>query len=144
MATGAFLGIYYFEGYAHSPRHGCEVAVSLHLRFGIGQPYAAVTMVVADRVFRIISQLFVKRDGVRFQPNHRLVHPEIRHLRRRMPGGAGSQFVPFDQDDVGPAFLCQMVERRTSGNSPAHDDNFGARFHDPSPSSYARDRGAIL
>ena len=63
------------------------------------------------------------------EANHRLVHPEIRHLCCRVPGRARCQLVAFDKNNVAPAFLGQMVQGRAASDSAANDDDTSVRFH---------------
>ena len=63
-------------------------------------------VVIVDWIVGIFRHFLVKIDGVGLETNHGLVGAEIRHLGSRMPGGARGQFVPFDHDAVGDAFLC--------------------------------------
>ena len=83
---------------------------ALHLRLGVGQTDAAITVVIVDRIIRIFRQLFVEIDGVGLEPDHRLARAEIRYLGRRMPSGSARQFVAFHQDDIGPSLLCEVEE----------------------------------
>ena len=50
-----------------------------------------------------------------------------------MPRCARCQFVAFDQDNIGPTFLRQVIQRRTASNPAPDNNNFGARFHMSSP-----------
>ena len=103
--------------------------IAVHLRLGIGQPDAAVAVVIANGIFRIVTQFFIEGDRMRFQPYHRLVHAKIRHLCCRMPCGARGQLVPFDQHHVAPALSRQVIEGRTACDASADDNDTGARFH---------------
>lgn len=105
------------------------MAIPLHLRLGICQSNTAVGMVIVNGIFRILGQLFIQINRMRLKPHHSLVHAEICHLRRRMPGRATGQLIAFDQNDVVPAFLSEMVERRTASDSAADNHNFGTGFH---------------
>ena len=133
MTARAFCRIDHLEIDSHASRHGCEVAVALHLRLGICQPDSTVAVVIPDRVVRIVPQFLVEFDGVAFQPDHGLVHAEIRDLRGGVPGRATGQLVSFDQNHIAPAFLGQMIEGRASGDAASYHDGFGSAFHgDPS------------
>ena len=105
MAPRTFPGINHLEMHIHSARHGCKVTITLHLFFGVGQPDAAIAVMVVDRILRILSQLPVEIDRVGFQPHHRLIHPEIRHLRSRVPGRSAGKLVPLNQNNIAPPFL---------------------------------------
>jgi hypothetical protein len=129
MPAGAFFGVYDLEVNVHPACHRGKMAISLHLFFGVGQPDAAVAVVIVDRIIRIIRQLFVQADRMRFQADHRLVHPEIRYLRRRVPRRAAGQLVALDEYDVAPAFAGEVVKSGATGDAPADNDDFGARFH---------------
>ena len=110
MAARTFLGVQHFKLDAHAPRHGGKVAVAVHLGLGVGQPYATVAVVIPYGVVGIIAQLFVEVDRVRFQADHRLVHPKIRDLCGRVPCGARGQLVPLHQHNIAPALLGQVIE----------------------------------
>ena len=129
MPPRAFCGIDHLEMHIHPARHRGEMAIALHLRLGIGQPDATIAMMIIDRIVGILCQFLVEVDRMRLQPDHRLVHSEIRHLRCRMPRGARGQLIPLNQDDIGPAFLRQMIEGRTARNPAANDNNAYLRFH---------------
>ena len=126
MTAGAFFGVDNLEMHIHPACHRCEMAIALHLRFGISQADTAVTMVVVDRVSGVFRQFFIKIDRVGFQPHHSLVHPEVRHLSRRVPSGATGQFIALDQNNICPAFLRQMIECRASGDTATDNHNFCA------------------
>ena len=64
VTAGAFLCVNDLKFHIHSTRHGRKVAISLHLRFGIGKAYAPITMVIIDRILWVFCQLFVERDGM--------------------------------------------------------------------------------
>ena len=114
MTTGAFFGVNHLKINAHAPRHGGEVAITFHLGFGIGKTDATISVMVIDRIIRIGSQLAIERDGMTFQPDHGLIHAEIRDLCGRVPGGARCQLVTFNQHNIRPAFTGQMIEGRTA------------------------------
>ena len=54
---------------------------------------------------------------------------EERQQARRMPGRAGGQLLALDQDDIGPALLGQVVERRDADHAAADDDRAGVALH---------------
>ena len=110
MAARALFGVNHLKLNTHAARHGREVAIPLHLFFGVGQTYPAIAMVIPHRVFGIISQFFVKGDGMRFKAHHGLVHPKIRDLRCGMPCCPTGQFIPLYQYNVGPSLLRQMIK----------------------------------
>ena len=129
MPPRAFLGIYHLVLDAHPARHRGKVPVALHLRLGVRQPDPAIAMVVVDRIVRVVRQFLIEFDRMAFQAHHGLVHAKIRHLRSRMPGCSRGQFVAFDQHNIGPAFLRQVVERGASGNATTNNNDSGLGFH---------------
>lgn len=56
--------------------------------------------------------------------HHRLVHPEIRDLRGRMPCGHAGQLGAFTQNNIRPARLSQIVQRRTARNATPDNGGF--------------------
>ena len=50
-----------------------------------------------------------------------------------VPGRAGGQFRAFQQHDIGPAELGQVVENTATGNAAADDDCLRVGFHDAGP-----------
>ena len=107
--------------------------VAFHLRLGVGETDAPVGVVIVDRIIRIGGKLAIESDRMALQPNHRLVHAEIGHLRCRMPGRSRCKLVTLDQNHIIPALAGQMVERRTSGDAAADYDRTRCRFHDQVP-----------
>ena len=55
MAARALFCVDHFILNTHPPRHGCEMAIALHLRFGVGKTNAAVAMMVAHRILRVVA-----------------------------------------------------------------------------------------
>ena len=82
VAAGAFGGVDDLEMHPHATRHRRKVAIAIHLCLRVGQPDAAVGVVVGDGILRVLRQFLVQRDRVAFQADHRLGHAEIRHLCR--------------------------------------------------------------
>ncbi len=122
MAARAFLGIDNFKINSHPCRDRGEVPIAIHLRFCIGQSNATVPVVVSDRIICIVAKVFVQIDRVRFQTDHHLGHAKIGDLRSRVPSRAGGQFVTFDQHDIGPTFLRQMIQGRTASYATTNYD----------------------
>ncbi len=129
----AFLGVDDLVGDAHTARHGGEMPIALHLRLGIGQPDATIAVVIAHRIFWIVAQFLVERDGMALEAHHGLVRAKVGYLGGGMPCRARGQLVALDQDDVAPAFLGEMIECRTSGDTAADDNYFSSRFHETPP-----------
>src|SRR5215212_4599142 len=50
-----------------------------------------------------------------------------------MPSRAGCQLLALDQDDVGPALLREVVERRDADDASADHDDPNLRFHGDFP-----------
>ena len=67
-------------------------------------------------------QLHVKIGGILRQPRHVGRAAQLADQPRRMPGGAAGQLLAFQQHDVGPACLRQMIGHRTAGNAAPDDD----------------------
>jgi len=50
-------------------------------------------------------------------------------IRSGMPGGTGSQLIPFKQNDIRPSQFSQMVEDRAADYSAADYNSLGMRSH---------------
>ena len=50
-----------------------------------------------------------------------------------MPGGAGGQFLAFDQNDVGPALFGQVIERGATNGPSTDNHDTRVRLHERSP-----------
>ena len=129
----AFSCVDHLEIDTHAACHRGKMPVALHLRLGVGEADASVGMVIVDRIVRIGGKLAIERDRMALQPDHRLVHAEIGHLRGRMPGRSRRQLVTLDQHHVTPALAGQMIECRASGDAAADYDHTRCRFHDQVP-----------
>ncbi len=70
-------------------------------------------------------QLLVELHRVILQLGNVVVVVKAVEVGRRMPGGAGSQFVAFEQDDVFPAQFAQMIEDGTTDKTASDDDCLG-------------------
>ena len=132
VAPPAFGGIEQLELHAHAARQAQEVRVAIEMILGMRQPEAAGSVMVVDRVVRIVGQLLVERDRVRLQAEHALVGAEIRDLRGRVPGGARGQLVALQEHAVRDALLRQVVERGAAADAASDHDDLGLRLHDPS------------
>ena len=135
MAAGTLGGVDDIELHPHAVGHGGEVAIALHGTLVAREPDAAVAVMVADGVVRVLRKLPVERDGVGLQPHHGLVHAEVRDLRRGVPSRARGQLVALQEHDVGPAFPGQVVERRAAGDPAADHDHTGLGPHRALPRS---------
>ena len=71
---------------------------------------------------RLGLQLHVKIGGIFGQAGHVGRSAQLADQPRRMPGGAAGQLLAFQQNNVGPACLCQMIGNRTAGNAAPDDD----------------------
>ena len=65
----------------------------------------------------------VQLGGVGGQPGHVLGGPEAAHEARGVPGGATGQRVAFQQDDVGPAQLSEVVGDAGTHDAATDDDD---------------------
>ncbi len=63
--------------------------------------------------------------GIFRQPRHVLRRAQLRDQPCRVPCGARGQLFTFQQYDIGPAELCQMVRDRTADHATADDDGPG-------------------
>ncbi len=71
-------------------------------------------------------ELAIELDRVFVNLADRIGHVEQRQQARRMPGGAGGQLLALDEDDIAPALLGQVVERRNADDAAA--DHHHARL----------------
>ena len=77
-----------------------------------------------------LLQLLVEPDRVALQRRHIGIGVEGMEPASCVPGRARGQLIPFDQHDVGPAHLRQMIEHRTTDDTAADDNNFRRGFHE--------------
>ena len=129
----ALFRVQNFKFHPHAFRHGLKVVIAVEMVLRRRQPQSASAMMIVDRIIWIFCHLFVEIDRMGLQTNHRLIRTKIRHLRSRMPGGAGRQFISLHQHAIGDALLRKMIECRTTANTTTYDDNLCVRFHDLSP-----------
>ena len=89
----------------------------------------------ADVLAGLRLQRLVEGDRVFVDLADRVAHVEERQQPRRMPGRAGGQLLALDQDDIRPALLGQMVERRDADDASTDNNDPRLRFHAPVPRS---------
>lgn len=101
---------------------------TVHQRLGVGQPDVALAIGIADGVFGVGPQVFVQADGVR------LKSPTIVWFMSKLViCAAECQVVPevsvswLDQHDIGPAFLGQVIQGRTSRDAATDHGNHELR-----------------
>ena len=70
-------------------------------------------------------KLHVKIGGVFRQPGHVLAAAQLADQPRRVPGRAAGQLLAFQQHDVCPAGLGQMIRDRAAGHAASDNDNAG-------------------
>ena len=110
MPSRAFIGVDDLEFHSHALCHRHEVGIPVHMIRGARQTDSAVAEMISDRVIGVFGQLLVKVYGMGLEADHRLVGSEIRNLRGRMPSRARRELIPFDENDVLPAFTGQMIK----------------------------------
>ena len=70
-------------------------------------------------------QLDVEVGRILGQPGHVRGTPQLPDQPRRMPCGAAGQLPAFQQHDIGPARLGEVIGDRTAGDTAADDDRAG-------------------
>ena len=75
-------------------------------------------------------QLIVKSDTVLQHPRDIAFGPQLSHQAGRMPGGPAGEFALFDNDNVLPAHLRQMVGGAAPDDSTTDDYNLSTILHD--------------
>ena len=101
-------------------QRGC--AVDLFLAF-LGQGHGDRTVLLHARGNAgLFLQLGVELGGILRQPCHVLTRAQLAHKASGMPGRAAGQLSAFQQNDIGPAQLGQVIGNRAAGHSAANDD----------------------
>ena len=114
--------------HAHAAGHADIVPVDIDL-LGLVREAHAAGDVVRNRIVGIGRQLAVQVDAVPLQRHHGLVAAELGDLGRGVPGRAGSEFIAFEQNHVGPALTGQVIQCRATGDPATDDDDPGVRFY---------------
>ena len=71
----------------------------------------------------------VQRDRILVQLAHRIAEVEQRQQAGGVPGRARRQFLALDQRDIGPAELCQMVQRADANHAATDHNHTCCRLH---------------
>ena len=100
----------------------------VHPDLGVGEHQAARQVdraVLAGDPLDLLVQL----DRVLLEPGDVRVAVERVHPARGVPGRAGRQLAPLQQDDVGPARLREVVQDAGADDAPTDDDDLGIALH---------------
>ncbi len=108
---------------------GLEV---IHAVRGSGKSDAANMMQPAG-LARQLLQLLIELDGVALKGGDVGIGVDGMKSARGVPGGTGGQLGPFNQCDICPAQLGQMIQNGTSDDTPADHGDLDMGFHNPSP-----------
>src|SRR3984957_1861496 len=81
--------------------------------------------------------LAIQVNRIFLQPRDIRLAVEGVHPARRMPGGTRGQFALFDEHDVGPADLGQVIERACARHAATDDDGSSGRLHEM-PSTFVK------
>ena len=122
VAALALRRVDHLEVHPHALGLRDEVVIAVEVILRRRQPDAAGAIVIVDRIIGVGCQLAIEPDRMRLEADHGLQAAKIGDLGGRMPCRSGGELVALHHHDVGPAFLGQMIQRRTSGN-PAADHN---------------------
>ena len=133
VTPGAFFGINHLKMHIHSARHRRKMAIAVHLCLGVCQTNAAIAVMIIDGIFGVVCQFLVKIDGMGFQTNHGLGHAKVGDLSGRMPCRAGCQLIAFNQDNIAPALLRQVIKCGTARNTATDHNTTCLGFHHSSP-----------
>ena len=79
--------------------------------------------VVVHRVVDCLGQPGIQLQRIALHVHHRPGRAEGGAVARRVPGTARRQFVLFQQNAIGPAFLCEVIKCRDAHDTPADDDD---------------------
>ena len=71
----------------------------------------------------------IERDGIFVNLADRVAHVEEWQQAGCMPGRARCQFLAFEQDDIRPTLLGQMIEGRDADNAASNDHDTRMFFH---------------
>ena len=104
----------------------------VHADLGVGEHEAARQV---DRAVlpRDALDLLVQLDRVLLEARDVRVAVERVHPAGRVPGRAGRQLAPLEQDDVGPAGLGEVVQHAGADHAAADDDDLGLLLHVAGP-----------
>jgi hypothetical protein len=87
----------------------------------------------ADGLARLLFQRPVKRHRGPVELADGVAHVEQRQEAGGMPGRAGGELLPLEEDDVAPAELRELVERGDPDHAAADHDHARMRPHGSSP-----------
>ena len=120
---------------AHALRvgHAGDVAELGEALVAVGQAHRTGD-VVADREVRVLRQLAVEGRGVRLHLHHAPAGAVRGHVAGRVPGAAGGELVALQQQGIGAAHLCQVVQRAAAGDATSDDDDSRLLVHVRTPS----------
>ena len=88
----------------------------------------------ADILAGLGFEALVEGDRVFVDLADRIGKVEERQEAGRMPGRARGQLMAFDQNDIAPALLGQVIERRDAHHAAADHHHARTRLHRPFPS----------
>jgi hypothetical protein len=103
--------------------HRDNVVGRIHIDLIGDQAHPARTVVIVDRIVRIVREFFVKLDRVFAQKQQQLVERQLRALRGRVPCRAGRKLVALQKHNICPTLLGQVIKRRKAANAAANNDN---------------------
>ena len=111
------------------PERGGGGRLALHLgpALGIaGEPQAAVPL-PAGREAGLLLERVIERDRVAEQLGDVGARAQLADEPGGMPGRAGGQLAPLEQQHVGQAHLAEMIGHRAADDAAADDDDLGGR-----------------
>ena len=86
-------------------------------------------VVEADSLSGLLFKRLVKLDRILMQLPHAVGHVEERQEAGSVPGGAGGKFGAFQENDVRPPLLGEMIKHRDAANAAADHHHARTRFH---------------
>ena len=101
-------------------------------RLGLRQIQRA-RLVHAAALTGLCLQRFVQVHGVVLDAGDVVVVVQAMDAGRRMPGRAGRQFVALQQNNIGPAELCQMIQDGAADEAAANYHGLGMGAHEKVP-----------
>ena len=108
------------------------VAVLVHA-VAVGRQAQVAGVVEAHGLAGLGLQLLVELDRVLVELADAVAHVEERQQAGGVPGRAGGQLGPLEQDHVVPALLGQVIEDADAVDAAADDNHAGMAFHAESP-----------
>ena len=124
VARPDLVGADHIDVHALIEAHSLDALELAHALVRVGQAERAGDVVIHGIVdgFR---QPAVELGRVALHVHQRPGRREGRHVAGSMPGGAGGQFVLFEQHAVGPAGFRKVIERGDADRAAADDDRAG-------------------